>query len=105
VRPEEDSPLAVFDCQLFLQAALPGRGPAAACFDLVESGRVRLVVSRAVMAEVWDVLSRPKLLRKYPQLASARVSEFLEAVADQAQHLDPVPVGGIDHLPDLPGVR
>ncbi len=89
---EDDSPpLAVFDCPLFLQTALRGRGPAAACFDLVERGRLRLVLSQAVLAEVQDVLTRPKLVRKYPQLASPRVAEFLARVVEQAQFLDPVP--------------
>ena len=88
---DDSPPLAVFDCPLFLQAMLRGGGPAAACFDLVDNGRLLLVVSHGVLAEVQDVLTRPKLLRKYPQLASPRVAEFLARVVELARFLDPVP--------------
>jgi len=92
VSAEDDSPpLTVFDCQLFLQAALRATGPAAACFDLVEGRQIRLVVSETVLAEVRDVLSQPRLLRKYPQLASPRVAQFLARIVEQAEFLDPVP--------------
>ncbi len=43
------------------------------------------------MAEVQDVLARPRLLRKYPQLASPRVAMFLARVAELAQLIEPVP--------------
>ena len=49
------------------------------------------MLSRAVLAEVRDVLSRPKLLRKYPQLDSPVVAEFLASVTAKAEFLDPVP--------------
>ncbi|MFN3648430.1 MAG: putative toxin-antitoxin system toxin component, PIN family [Armatimonadota bacterium] len=88
---EAPPPLAVFDCSLFLQAVLRGSGPASACFELVEKGRLRLVVSSAILAEVRDVLTRPKLIRKYPQLASPHVAEFLETVVEWAEYTDPVP--------------
>jgi putative PIN family toxin of toxin-antitoxin system len=81
----------VYDCSLFLQTALKRHGPAAACFDLLEAGRVQLVTSDAVLAEVREVLVRPKLLRKYPQLSSPWVAEFLESAFARALHFDEVP--------------
>jgi putative PIN family toxin of toxin-antitoxin system len=89
--PPPSVPVAVFDCQLFLQAALRGQGPAAACFDLVDSGYVGLVLSCAVEREVREVIARPKLVRKYPQLSSPRVAAFLAAVIEKAVLIDPVP--------------
>ena len=88
---EGQPPRAVYDCSLFLQTALKRRGPAAACFDLVEAGRVQLVTSDAVRAEVREVLSRQKLLRKYPQLASPWVAEFLESTFARAINFEAVP--------------
>lgn len=88
---DDTAPLAIFDCSIFVQATLRGAGPAAACFELVESGQVRLVVSEDLLTEVRNVLSRPSLVRKYPQMASPRVGEFLAAVIEHAQILDPVP--------------
>lgn len=90
---EVPPPRVVYDCSLFLQAALKRQGPDAACFDLVEAGRVQLVTSDAVVAEVREVHSRPKLLRKYPQLASPWVAEFLDAVFARALHLEGVRKG------------
>ncbi len=89
--PDSSPPLAVFDCPLFIQAALRGSGPAAACFDLVDRRQLRLVVSKAILTEVRAVLSRPRLRRKYPQVASPRVGEFLAAVEARALFVDPVP--------------
>lgn len=80
------TPRAVFDCMLFLQAA--GRataGPAAACFEAVRGGLLDLVVSPAVLAEVRDVLTRPKTIRKFPGLTPEAVRLFLEDVESLAE--------------------
>ena len=52
---------AVLDCMVYLQAATNDRGPAFACLALVETGEVTLYVSAAILAEVRDVLTRPKI--------------------------------------------
>jgi putative PIN family toxin of toxin-antitoxin system len=80
------APRAVFDCMLFLQAA--GRmtaGPAAACLEAVRGGRLGLVVSPAILAEVRDVLTRPKTIRKFPGLTPEAVRLFLEDVESLAE--------------------
>ncbi len=40
-----ERPRVVFDCNLFLQAAISSGGPAAACMELVDEGAVTLVIS------------------------------------------------------------
>jgi putative PIN family toxin of toxin-antitoxin system len=50
-------------------------------FDLVHSGQVTLCLGPEVLAEIRDVLTRPKLLAKYPALTKEAVDAFL------AQHL------------------
>jgi hypothetical protein len=65
----------VFDCVVYLQAAIN------ACLSLVESGRVKLLASPAILAEVRDVLSRDKLRKKFPHLTDARVEQFLSTLA------------------------
>jgi putative PIN family toxin of toxin-antitoxin system len=82
---------AVFDCMLYLQAVTNETGPAFACFRLVEDGTVILCVSEAVLAEVRDVLSRPKLLVKFPHLTPERVEAFLENVRAWAIPVTEVP--------------
>jgi len=81
---------AVYDCMIFLQAASnPHR--VHSTFRLVESGAVTLYVSAEVLAEVRDVLSRPRHKAKFPALTDDHVSEFLTAMAKLATLVDEVP--------------
>lgn len=58
-------PVTVFDCGIFLQGLLSNFGPAVRCLELVEENRIRLVISEEILAEIKDVLSRPRLLQSY----------------------------------------
>jgi|SRR5665213_286354 len=81
---------AVYDCMIFLQAAAnPAR--VHSTMRLVESGKVQLHVSQDVLAEVRDVLSRPRHREKFPALTPENVSEFLEYVARHSRLIDSVP--------------
>jgi putative PIN family toxin of toxin-antitoxin system len=74
------SALAVYDCMLFFRAAArPER--LRPVFELVEKQSVTLCLSPDVLAEIRDVLTRPKLRAKYPALSTLAVDAFL------AQHL------------------
>jgi len=72
--------LAVYDCMLFFRAAARPR-LARPLFDFVHSGQVTLCLGPDVLAEIRDVLTRPKLVAKYPALTKQAVDAFL------AQHL------------------
>lgn len=81
---------AVYDCMIFLQAASnPQR--VHSTFRLVESRAVVLCVSPEVLAEVRDVLTRPRHLEKFPALTGEHVSEFLVAIASRSTLVDDVP--------------
>lgn len=82
---------AVFDCMIYLQAAVNEGGPAFACFRLVEAGEVILCVSDEVLAEARDVLTRPALRAKFRQLTSERVDAFLQNVRAKAVTIAEVP--------------
>jgi hypothetical protein len=58
------STLAVYDCMLFFRAAARPR-LARPLFDFVHGGQVTLCLSPDVLAEIRDVLTRPKLIAKY----------------------------------------
>lgn len=74
------STLVVYDCMLFFRAvSRPNR--VRPVFDLVAQGEVTLCFSPEVLAEIRDVLTRPKLRAKYPSLTAEAVDGFL------AQHL------------------
>jgi putative PIN family toxin of toxin-antitoxin system len=57
----------------------------------VHEGRLELVVSPEILAEVRDVLTRPRTLRKFPALTIEAVDAFLEDVAALAVTLADVP--------------
>ena len=82
---------AVFDCVILLQAAARRSGPAAECLQAVRDGRLELFLSPDIIAEVRDVLSRPKTLRKFPVLTPEAVDVYLADVANHATTLATVP--------------
>jgi putative PIN family toxin of toxin-antitoxin system len=73
-------PRVVFDCNVFIQAVLSA-GPAFRCLALIEERRIELLLSPDVLAEARDVLYRPKLRRKNPQMTSERVERLLAFIA------------------------
>jgi putative PIN family toxin of toxin-antitoxin system len=81
----------VFDCMIFLQAAINPDGPAFACFRLVDEGRLALCLSAEVLAEACDVLNRPRLRRKFPPLTPEWVETFLRNATAKALVLSEVP--------------
>ena len=81
----------VFDCMVFLQGAARRSGPSAACLKLVEDNRVELFLSADILAEVQDVLTRPKLQRKYPILTQEYVGALLRALIRTATIIPDVP--------------
>lgn len=80
----------VYDCMLFLQAALrPDRTHGT--FRLARAGLVTLCVSPDVLAEVRDVLTRPQVVAKAPALTPDVVNAFLRDVAGYATLVRSVP--------------
>lgn len=82
---------AVFDCMIFLQAAARPGGPAGACLQAVRDGHLELIVSPVVLAEVRDVLARPKTLRKFPTLSAEAADLFVREVAGLSVLVSNVP--------------
>ncbi len=82
---------AVFDCVIFLQAAISEASPAFACFRLVEEGRVVLCLSPDFLTEVREVLARPRLRAKFRRLTLERIDAFLANIQAKAVMADEVP--------------
>lgn len=76
-------PRVVFDCVVFIQALIAARGPAAECLERARRGEVALFTSDALLAELTDVATRPRLTRKYSGLTAERVASF---TADLVRH-------------------
>jgi len=84
------STLAVYDCMLFFrETSRPGR--VRSIFDVVRRGSVTLCLSPDVLAEIRDVLTRPKLVVKYPALTPEAVDAFLAEQLRSARWLNDVP--------------
>jgi hypothetical protein len=84
------STLAVYDCMLFFRAASrPSR--VQSHFELVDQGRVVLALGSDVLAEIRDVLKRPKLVVKYPALTSPAVDAFLAQYLRLAKWVENAP--------------
>jgi putative PIN family toxin of toxin-antitoxin system len=75
---------------IFLQAASNPRR-VHSTFRLAESGAVTLCVSPEVLAEVRDVLTRPKHKERFPALTDDHVSDFLTAITKLSTLVDQVP--------------
>lgn len=80
----------VFDSNIFFQALLSDQGPAGRCLSLVESGTVVLYINDAVLNEVADVVTRPKLRAKF-DLRPDRVAAFLARIGDLGVLVPEVP--------------
>ncbi len=84
-------PRVVFDCMILLQAAARPQGPSAECLRLVKAGRLELFLSPEILAEVRDVLTRPKTLKKFSALTPEAVQLFLQDLQAQSVIMDQVP--------------
>lgn len=84
-------PATVFDCGVFLQGLMSKAGPAVACLELIEQDRIRLVMSEAVLAEIKDVLSRPRLRERNPNLTDEKVENLIDLILERAEFVENVP--------------
>ncbi len=79
--------VVVFDTNIFLQALIRERGPAVSCLEYFDQGKMILAVSRATLAEIADVLTRPHLREKYLLLTDERIADLLERVRYKGVYL------------------
>ena len=70
----------VFDCMIFLQGAARRDSPSGLCLLLAEKGLIDLYLSRAILDEIADVLSRPAVRSKFPILTDEIVERFLVTI-------------------------
>ena len=81
----------VFDCLVFLQGAARRESPAGFCLDLAWQGHIELCVSQEILAEVADVLARPRVRERFPALDDGMVKAFLAAVRARSRFFSSVP--------------
>ena len=86
-----DKPHVVFDCNVLLQAAAREKSAAAKCLNLAESGLIQICLSREVLAEAEDVLSRPEIRAHFTDLSDEIVGAFLKRLQALSVLIHPVP--------------
>ena len=84
-------PKVVFDCNIYLQALIKEAGPAVSCLALFENGTIELYVSEALLTELRDVLTRPKLQQQYSRLTEERADLLIANLRQRAKLLKAVP--------------
>lgn len=76
---------------VFLQGLISESGVAVNCFELFENGIVELFISEEVLAEIQDVITRPKLQAKYSRLTNERAEKLIEVLRTKATVIKNVP--------------
>lgn len=77
-------------CMIYLQATISESGPAATLLRLVDNDALSLFVSDDILAEVRDVLSRPKIRNRNPDITGERVDALITRIRDKATVLNDV---------------
>ena len=85
-----DPYLVVFDCVTLVQGLISEKGPAARCLELFEQGKIAIAVSREVMAEIKEVLSRSSLRERYPHLTDERVDGLIALLLYKGEFVEQV---------------
>ena len=91
MRADRPKVRAVFDCMIFLQGTARRESPAGACLLLVELEAIELCISEAIVSEVRDVLTRPRVRQMFPSLSDELVERFLVALGKRALTILDVP--------------
>ncbi len=76
---------------VFLQGLISESGVAVNCFELFENGIIEMFVSEEVLAEIQDVITRPKLQAKYSRLTDERAEKLVEVLRTKATLIKNVP--------------
>lgn len=81
----------VFDCGVFLQGLISKSGPAVACLELVQEGKIKLVMSEETLAEIKDVLFRPHLRMRNADLTDEKVEKLIAMLLEKGDYIKKVP--------------
>lgn len=73
-------PLVVVDCVVFVQSLISEAGPATRCLELFEQSKFSIALSRDILYEIREVLSRSTLQRDYPRLTDERIDRLMEVL-------------------------
>ncbi len=84
-------PRAVLDTNVLVSALIAPGGPSAALLLELRAGAFELVVSPQLVAELADVLARPKIAR---YVSAAEAAAYVELIRNESVSLDDPPPSG-----------
>lgn len=87
----EEAPRVVSDTGVYLRASIRATNVSSSFLRRAEAGEIRLCVSRELLAEARDVLTRPELRAKNARLDAAALERFLLEIEANATLIDPLP--------------
>ncbi len=76
-----DKYLVIFDTVALVQSAINPNGAAGKCLAYFEQGKISVAVSRATLAEVKDVLSRPHIRQRYKHITDEIVTGLTQLLS------------------------
>ncbi len=82
------SVVALIDTNVWVSALLNPNGHPAQLIEAWRTGRFNVIPSLALLDELADVLSRPRIRRKY-QLAPETIAAYLLLISERAAQVDP----------------
>lgn len=80
----------VFDCNIFLQSLLNPNGAAAKCLDIIRTGKAKLFISKATLQEFRDVILRPNILARLPDIDKFQIESFINHIVNISTFVNPV---------------
>lgn len=81
----------VLDAMIFLQATANEESPAARLLDLLEDKKITLFASQDVLLEARDLLNRPGIRKRFPNMTDARVEALFRRLDREATLISQVP--------------
>jgi uncharacterized protein len=88
----EDTPVSVVaDTVIYLQASINQTNVASSFLRRVDAGEIQLYISRQMIEEIRDVLTRPEIRVKNARLSDQALEAFIESIEQQAILIDPLP--------------
>ena len=83
--------LVIFDTVALVQSTINPHSSAGQCLAYFEQSKISVAVSRDMLAEVRDVLSRPHFRQKYKHITDEVVAAIIQLLSYKGRYLRTVP--------------